>query len=115
MYTFHFYAASHGSSYLNTLSRAANSLPMFVTEFGTQTASGDGANNFTQAQAYLDLMASRRISWVNWNYSDDFRSGAVFNEGTCPGGPFAGTSRLKQAGSWVRDHIRNPPDNFPTS
>ena len=37
MYTFHFYAASHGAEYLNALSRAADRIPMFVTEFGTQT------------------------------------------------------------------------------
>ncbi|MER5459941.1 cellulase family glycosylhydrolase [Streptomyces sp. NPDC002668] len=40
MYTFHSYAASHGAAYLGTLSRAADRLPMFVTEFGTHTASG---------------------------------------------------------------------------
>ncbi len=114
MYTFHFYAASHGSEYLGALSRAADRIPMFVTEFGTQTASGDGSNNFTRAQQYMDLMAGKKISWVNWNYSDDFRSGAVFTTGTCPNGPFAGTTRLKAAGVWVRDHIKNPPDNFPT-
>jgi endoglucanase len=106
MYTFHFYAASHGTTYLNALSRAADQIPMFVTEFGTQTASGDGANDFTRAQQYLDLMASKQISWVNWNFSDDFRSGAVFTTGTCPGGPYAGTSRLKPAGVWIRDRIR---------
>jgi endoglucanase len=113
MYTFHFYAASHGSEYLNALSRAADRIPMFVTEFGTQTASGDGGNNFTRSQQYLDLMATKKISWTNWNYSDDFRSGAVFTTGTCPGGPFTGTTRLKPAGVWVRDRIRTP-DNFPT-
>ncbi|MGW0198545.1 cellulase family glycosylhydrolase [Nonomuraea sp. NPDC003201] len=110
MYTFHFYAASHGSEYLNTLSRAADRIPIFVTEFGTQTASGDGSNNFTRSQQYLDLLAQKKISWVNWNYSDDFRSGAVFTEGTCPNGTFAGTSRLKPAGVWVRDRIRTPDD-----
>lgn len=113
MYTFHFYAASHGDSYLNTLSRAADRIPMFVTEYGTQTASGDGGNNFTMAQRYIDLMASKKISWVNWNYSDDFRSGAVFKDGTCPNGPYSGTTPLKPAGVWVRDRI-NTPDNFPT-
>ncbi|WP_431900278.1 cellulase family glycosylhydrolase [Nonomuraea sp. bgisy101] len=106
MYTFHFYAASHGSEYLNALSRAADRIPMFVTEFGTQTASGDGSNNFTRSQQYIDLMAQKKISWVNWNYSDDERSGAVFTAGTCPNGPFAGTSRLKPAGVWVRDRVR---------
>ncbi|MFI6299635.1 cellulase family glycosylhydrolase [Nonomuraea sp. NPDC050790] len=110
MYTFHFYAASHGSNYLNTLSRAADRLPMFVTEFGTQTSTGGGGNNFTRSQQYLDLMAQKKISWVNWNFSDDPLSGAVFTEGTCPGGPFTGTSRLKEAGRWIRDQVRLPDD-----
>ncbi|MEU9888524.1 cellulase family glycosylhydrolase [Sphaerisporangium sp. NPDC051011] len=114
MYTFHFYAASHGTEYLNALSRAADRIPMFVSEFGTQTASGDGSNNFTRAQQYLDLMAQKKISWTNWNYSDDSRSGAVFTGGTCPNGSFTGTARLKPAGVWVRDRIRTP-DDFPTS
>ncbi|GIH09473.1 hypothetical protein Rhe02_75400 [Rhizocola hellebori] len=113
MYTFHFYAASHGAEYLNALSRAADQIPMFVTEFGTQTFTGDGGNDFTRSQQYLDLMASKKIGWTSWNYSDDMRSGAAFTQGTCPGGPFAGTGRLKPAGVWVRDRIRSA-DNFPT-
>jgi len=113
MYTFHFYAASHGASYRNELSRAADRIPMFVTEFGTQTFTGDGGNDFTSAQQYLDLMRTKKISWTNWNYSHDFRSGAVFTQGTCPNGPFAGTSRLKAAGAWVRERIRTPADEFP--
>jgi endoglucanase len=113
LYTFHFYAASHRDEYLNALSRAADRIPMFVTEFGTQTYTGDGGNDFAMSQRYLDLMSSKKISWVSWNYSDDHRSGAAFTPGTCPGGPFAGTSRLKPAGVWVRDRIRTA-DNFPT-
>jgi endoglucanase len=110
MYVFHFYAASHGDLYYDTFTRAADRLPLFVTEFGTQEASGDGANNFTMAQRYLDLMATKKISWVNWNYSDDFRSGAVFTTGTCGTGQFSGTTRLKPAGAWIRDRIRTPDD-----
>jgi endoglucanase len=113
LYTFHFYAASHGDEYLNALSRAADRIPMFVTEFGTQTYTGDGGNNFTMSQRYLDLMAAKKISWTSWNYSDDFRSGAVFKDGVCANGPYTGTSPLKPAGVWVRDRIRTP-DDFPT-
>ncbi|MFB9248371.1 cellulase family glycosylhydrolase [Sphaerisporangium melleum] len=111
MYTFHFYADSHGGEYLNALSRAADRVPMFVTEFGTQNYAGEGANNFTRSQQYLDLMATKKISWVNWNFSDDFRSGAVFKTGTCDaGGPWTGTAPLKEAGVWVRDRIRTADD-----
>ncbi|GIG65032.1 endoglucanase [Phytomonospora endophytica] len=106
MYTFHFYAASHDDYYLDGLTRAAERIPMFVTEFGTQEYTGDGPNDFGMSQRYLDLMAEKQISWVNWNYSDDFRSGAAFTTGTCPGGPFAGPTRLKPAGAWIREQIQ---------
>ncbi|MEV3987559.1 glycoside hydrolase family 5 protein [Streptomyces sp. NPDC049837] len=114
MYTFHFYAASHRDEYLNTLSRAADKLPVFVTEFGTQDYAGEGANDFTMAQRYLDLMAKKKVSWVNWNFSDDHRSGAVFKTGTCANnGPWAGTGSLKQAGVWIRERVRSA-DGFST-
>jgi endoglucanase len=106
MYTFHFYAASHGAEYLDALSRAADRIPMFVTEFGTQEYTGDGPDDFAMAQRYLDLMAAKQISWTNWNFSDDFRSGAVFEEGTCPSGSYTDPDNLKPSGEWVRDRIR---------
>jgi endoglucanase len=114
MYTFHFYAASHHDEYFNALSRAADKIPLFVTEFGTQTYTGDGGNDFTYSQKYLDFLAGKKIGWTNWNFSDDFRSGAVFKDGTCAGNSFTGTSVLKPAGVWIRDRIRTP-DDFPTS
>ncbi|WEH13460.1 glycoside hydrolase family 5 protein [Streptomyces sp. VNUA24] len=111
MYTFHFYADSHRDEYLRTLSRAADRIPVFVTEFGTQNYAGEGANDFAMSQRYLDLMAAKKISWVNWNYSDDERSGAVFKQGTCArGGPWTGTSSLKPAGVWIRERVRTPDD-----
>ncbi|GGR88217.1 hypothetical protein GCM10010252_28800 [Streptomyces aureoverticillatus] len=111
MYTFHFYAYSHRDEYLNTLSRAADKLPVFVTEFGTQNYAGEGSNDFTMSQKYLDLMASKKISWVNWNFSDDNRTGAVFKSGTCnANGPWTGTGPLKPAGAWIRERVRSADD-----
>lgn len=112
MYTMHFYAGSHGDDYRNKVSAAADKIPVFVTEWGTQTYSGDGTNDFNSSQKWVDMMKNKQISWVNWNYSDDIRSGAVFKEGTCPNGPWTGTTPLKEAGVWVRDHIINPADSF---
>ncbi|MDQ1022994.1 endoglucanase [Streptomyces umbrinus] len=115
MYTFHFYAYSHRDEYLATLSRAADRLPVFVTEFGTQNYAGEGSNDFAMSQRYLDLMANKKISWTNWNFSDDNRSGAVFKTGTCNrNGPWTGTSSLKPAGAWIRDRVATP-DNFPVA
>ncbi|MGX1884308.1 glycoside hydrolase family 5 protein [Streptomyces sp. NPDC055287] len=106
MYTFHFYAASHRDEYLNALNRASDRLPVFVTEFGTQDYAGEGANDFAQTQRFLDLMKRKKISWTNWNYSDDDRSGAVFKPGTCNGGTWTGNGVLKEAGVWIRQRIR---------
>ncbi|MFE7132629.1 cellulase family glycosylhydrolase [Streptomyces sp. NPDC057638] len=114
LYTFHFYAFSHREAYLNALSRAADRIPMFVTEFGTQNYAGEGSNDFAMSQRFLDLMASKKISWVNWNFSDDNRTGAVFKTGTCnSGGPWTGTAQLKPAGVWIRERTRTA-DDFPT-
>lgn len=110
MYVFHFYAASHGDLYYNTLAAAADQIPIFVTEFGTQQYTGDGPNDFTLSQRYLDLMASKKISWVNWNYSDDFRSGAAFTTGTCASGDSGGAGPLKPAGGRIRDRMRTAAD-----
>jgi endoglucanase len=112
MYTFHFYAKDHRTAYLNQLNTASNSLPVFVTEFGTQEASGDGPNDFAMAQQFMDLMRTKKISWTNWNYSDDFRSGAVWTTGTCSNGPWT-TARLKPAGAWIRERMLTPADDFP--
>jgi len=112
MYTFHFYAKDHQTQYLNELSWAADRLPVFVTEFGSQEASGDGPNDLVMTQRYIDLMREKKISWTNWNFSDDFRSGAVWKTGACPNGPWT-ASNLKEAGAWIRDKMLNPADNFP--
>lgn len=111
MYTFHFYARDHRTAYLNQLNAASDRLPVFVTEFGTQEASGDGQNDFAMAQQFIDLMRNKKISWTNWNYSDDFRSGAVWQTGTCSNGPWT-PARLKEAGTWVRNNMLNPADDF---
>ena len=113
MYTFHFYANDHRDRYLRILDQASDALPVFVTEFGTQTASGDGANDFAMSQQYIDLMRRKKISWTNWNYSDDFRSGAVWESGTCSREAWQ-TENLKPAGQWIRERIQVPEDDFPT-
>ena len=109
MYSFHFYAKSHQDYYLNHLEWAADRLPVFVTEFGTQEASGDGPNDFTMGQRYIDLMRNKKISWTNWNYSDNPLSGAVWTSGTCAGNVWS-TGRLKEAGLFIRNNMRTADD-----
>lgn len=112
MYTFHFYAKDHQQEYYNEFDSFSDVMPVFVTEWGSQEATGDGVNDFVMAQKYIDLMEAKKISWCNWNYSDDQRTGAVWNIGTCSSGPWT-VNNLKPAGVWVRDKILSPADDFP--
>ena len=107
MYTFHFYAASHKDDYLSGLDKASIVLPIFVTEFGTQTYSGDGGNDFVMSDKYMQLMATKKIGWTNWNYSDDFRSGAIWTTNTCSQNVWT-DDHLKPAGTYIKNKIINP-------
>jgi len=120
LYSMHFYAADDQfeaggqwdyTAADNVRDALAAGIPVFVTEFGSQEWDGDGPNDFVSTGAWLDFLAEHRISWTNWNYSDDFRSGAVWQEGTCDSGDFR-DGRLKEAGAWIKERISNPPDDF---
>lgn len=102
MYSFHFYAASHGEKYLEELSKASEHLPIFVTEWGAQLFTGDKENNFAMAQRYLDYMDSHKISWVYWNFSDDKRLGAVMVPGACKSERPWSEKALKASGDWIK-------------
>ncbi|WP_136518160.1 MULTISPECIES: cellulase family glycosylhydrolase [Cellulomonas] len=113
MYTFHFYAASHLDNYRAEVRSAAQRLPLFVSEWGTTSATGGGTVDLASSTAWLDLLDSLKISHVNWTYSDANESSAAFRPGTCSGSSY-GTSQLTQSGQFVRSRIMTP-DSFPTS
>jgi endoglucanase len=114
MYAFHFYAASHKDNYRTVVARAARVLPLFVTEFGTVSATGGGAIDLGSTGAWLDLLDQNKISYANWTYSDANESSAAFRPGTCAAGSYTNPSSLSESGTYLRNRIRTA-DNFPTS
>lgn len=114
MYAFHFYAASHKDSYRATVSRAASQLPLFVTEFGTVSATGGGALDRASTTAWLDLLDQLKIGYANWTYSDAPESSAALKPGTCDGGDYSSSGVLTESGTLLKSRI-STPDNFPTS
>ncbi|MEU9556428.1 cellulase family glycosylhydrolase [Streptomyces fumanus] len=114
MYAFHFYAASHKDNYRAAVSRAAAKLPLFVTEFGTVTATGGGSFDRTSTTAWLDLLDQLKISYANWTYSDANESSAAFKPGTCNGTDYSSSGVLTDSGALLKSRI-STPDSFPTS
>jgi endoglucanase len=71
MYTMHFYAGTHKKWLRDRTDAAiANGIPVFVSECAGMDASGDGAIDQPEWNAYLDWMESDKLSWIVWSVSD---------------------------------------------
>lgn len=78
MYTLHFYADSHRDRIRDKLKYAlAKNLPVFVTEFGMEDASGDGDINDEQTEIWLDLLDENKISYILWNLSNKDETSSI--------------------------------------
>lgn len=68
MYTLHFYAGTHDSSFLAKIDAAhAAGAAIFVTEWGATNAQVTGTLFVPQALAWASGLEHRRISWANWS------------------------------------------------
>ncbi|GAB3639792.1 hypothetical protein GCM10027423_04280 [Spirosoma arcticum] len=112
MYTFHYYAGSH--YFQNDIRSVSGQLPLFASEWGTSSYTGDGGGDYNNAQAWADLMAGQnpagqKISWVNWSFADKAESSAALNPGACSNSAWNNTT---YSGTWVKDHMLNPADSW---
>lgn len=105
-YTLHYYANTHFKWLRDRAERAMNKgIALFVTEYGTTDASGDGGFNSQESKVWFDFLIDNDISYVNWTISDK-------DEDSCAVRPGMGTqglinTQLTQSGNFVRDHMRS--------
>ena len=109
MYTLHFYSGTH-TQYLRDKADKAikKGLAIFVTEFGTTQASGDGGVYFDECNTWMDWMEEHKISWVNWSFADKTESSAALLQG-------ASNSRdwnmVSESGQYIK-RLLSQPKNF---
>ncbi|ASR46431.1 1,3-beta-glucanase [Paenibacillus kribbensis] len=111
MYTVHFYAGTHGQYLRDRIDYALNKgVGVFVTEWGTSDASGDGGPFLNEAKVWTDFMASRGISWANWSLADkEETSAALLPDADRKGGwP---DSQLSASGKFVKQAILEASNN----
>ncbi|MFN3406068.1 MAG: cellulase family glycosylhydrolase, partial [Cytophagaceae bacterium] len=109
MYTLHFYSGSHFQSLRDKANLArTRGAAVFVTEFGTSLASGDGGPYLTEGDNWMNWMATNKISWCNWSFADKAEVSAALNPNSCSSSSWTNTST---SGTWVRNKM-NTPDNF---
>ncbi|WP_426448121.1 cellulase family glycosylhydrolase [Paenibacillus sp. S-38] len=115
MYAAHFYAGTHGQWLRDKIDYArGKGASVFVTEWGTSDASGDGGPFLTQAQEWIDFMNSRGISWANWSLADKEESSAALLPGANPTGGWP-ASQLSASGQFVRSKLRESLVSVPAA
>jgi endoglucanase len=120
MYSAHFYTGSasvwengnKGYIARNIEKALENGLAVFVTEWGTSEASGDGGPYLNEADEWLEFLNSNNISWVNWSLTNKNEASAAFLPTTSldPGnGKVWAVNQLSLSGEYVRARIKGIP------
>ncbi|OUL06462.1 cellulase family glycosylhydrolase [Bacillus spizizenii] len=111
MYALHFYAGTHGRFLRDKANYAlSKGAPIFVTEWGTSDASGNGGVFLDQSREWLNYLNSKNISWVNWNLSDKQESSSALKPGASKTGGWP-LSGLSASGAFVRENILGTKDS----
>jgi len=105
-YTLHFYAGTH-TQYLRDKAEIAlnRGAALFVSEWGTCEASGNGRLDFQETERWLGFLEEHNISDACWAVNDKNEACSAL----VPGAPTAGgwsDGHLTESGRWVRESIR---------
>jgi len=107
MYTCHFYAGTHTFWLRDRIAGAVRQgLPVFVSEWGTSDASGNGGVYLEEAQRWMDFMNQNRISWANWSLCDKNESSAAVKPGADVSGGIE-DGDLSESGRFVFSHFED--------
>jgi endoglucanase len=105
-YTLHFYAGTHGKELMQAGDIAIEKgLCIFVTEYGTTNANGDGPVFKEETQKWYNWMDKHKISHCNWSIADKNESSAVLVEGASANGSWK-EDEIKTSGKFVRQMLR---------
>jgi endoglucanase len=105
MYALHFYAATHKSDLRQTMTNAINQgLPVLVSEYGICDASGNGAIDEAEADAWVSTMDSLGVSYIAWNLSNKAETSAIISS-SCSKTSGLTTDDLSASGKWLYEML----------
>lgn len=111
-YTLHFYAATHRQELRDKAAAAlAMGAALFVTEWGTTPATGDGPMDVAETRLWWDFMETNQLSHANWSITDKDEVSAALRPGASGAGGWS-DDMLTPSGRLVRARLRelNGPD-----
>ncbi len=108
-YSLHFYAGTHGQFLRDKAQYALNQgLALFVTEWGTVNADGDGGVDYSETYAWMDFLRNNNISHANWALNDKLEGASALVPGANPNGGWS-SGDYTASGAFVRDLVRDWP------
>lgn len=106
MYTCHFYAGTHGQWLRDRIDYAiSKGAPIFISEWGTSAADGNGGVFINESREWLDFLNARGISWANWSLCDKGETSAALKSGASPNGGWT-ENDLSESGKFVFANFR---------
>jgi endoglucanase len=106
MFAVHFYAATHTDNIRNKVTYALDKgLPVFVSEFSICDASGNGANDYNQAEKWFDLINDKNLSYCSWSLSNKAETSALISSGCSKTSGWT-EDDLSDTGKWIRSQMR---------
>lgn len=105
-YSLHYYASTHKQELRNKAQAALNNgVALFVSEYGTVFANGDGDINYEESEAWWDFLDKNQISWCTWSICDKKESSAALKPGADAKGGWP-LDMLNPSGILVRSVLR---------
>ena len=100
---------SHGSL-LQRVKEYRTKIPIFVSEWGTSSYSGDGGVCACEAKEFLDVFSDAdgsggvTLSMAQWSWADKSESSAALAPGACRNGDW---DSLSESGAFLRAYVRD--------
>ena len=106
VYSLHFYAASHKGDIRDKAKYAIDKgFAVFVSEFGTCLASGNGFLDSLETELWFEFMDEHKLSWCNWSIADKAETASAL----LPGARYYGgwkNDDLSRSGRFIRSKLR---------
>jgi endoglucanase len=104
-YALHFYSGTHKEWLMKIGDEAiSKGICLFVTEYGTTEANGDGPVFEAETQKWYEWMNNYKISHCNWSVADKNESSAALVAGASPSGGWK-AKEIKPSGVLVRKEL----------
>jgi len=115
-YVAHFYAASHplnGGTYSPNFASRINSVrntagkPVFVSEYGTVSADGNGSHNKSASDTWMTFLNTNNISYCAWHVNNKNEASAFFSPSFTPSASagWTSTANMTASGQYIYSNL----------